>query len=86
MLPRKTEHPVNVVANNSRFRRHRRHHFQLLDLKEFEQHDLERAKSLISMIEHTRLVDIVHSASILFEKKSDGYLEVQNKTLYSMHN
>jgi DNA-directed RNA polymerase II subunit RPB1 len=39
-------------------------------LKEFEQHDLERAKTIINMIEHTRLVDIVYSASIIFEKNS----------------
>ena len=39
-------------------------------LKEFEQHDLERAKSIINMVEHTRLVDIVYSASIIYEKNS----------------
>ena len=39
-------------------------------LKDFEQHDLDRAKTIINMIEHTRLIDIVISASIIFEKNS----------------
>jgi DNA-directed RNA polymerase II subunit RPB1 len=47
-------------------------------MKEFEQHDLERAKTLISMIEHTRLIDIVHSASILFEKNSRDMKLIQS--------
>jgi len=36
-------------------------------LKEFEQYDIERAKDVINMIEHTKLVDITYSASILFD-------------------
>ncbi len=39
-------------------------------LKEFEQSDLNRAKSIINKIEHTKLVDVTYSASIIFEKNS----------------
>jgi len=36
-------------------------------LKDFEQFDVERAKHLITLIEHTKLIDITYSASILFD-------------------
>ena len=48
-IPRNLHHPLNVAAYNSRFRRHRRHHFQLLQLS---------FSFLFRLFRHLRRVDL----------------------------